>query len=368
MLVKINNLIGRLKVPNLKLPQPLTLSGVLFFGAIAVAVIGAYIYNRENPLVTTVSFLPLIVIVLIARKVTRRSEVSSWLMLLAIAWGAVGSIVLTVALNEYTSTAFYDGDPTFDQMTILNAPLTEEFSKGLFLVVLMLIVPHLIRNPLIGGVLGGLVGAGFAYTENLLYLNAGAEQGMLWQLFLLRCVLSWFLHAIATMFIGFFIGHVVNKHYGFFWSVFLINVGFVGGMAIHGLWNGLADLFDDEIVWLTTFYVPFWLPLLAIFGVSVWAVRKRSNQIIDLIYGNFVEHDFIPQYVVNRLSDPTQRAELADRVGVSTVDHYESMLFIIDFYDRKAIKNYDKPRTYKNAMLNRGKAVERFATVQNSLA
>lgn len=56
------------------------------------------------------------------------------------------------------------------------APLTEEFAKGAFVVLLLWLRRNEIGGVLDGLVYAGLVGIGFAFVENVLYL-AGAYLG-----------------------------------------------------------------------------------------------------------------------------------------------------------------------------------------------
>ena len=52
------------------------------------------------------------------------------------------------------------------------APLTEEAGKGLFVLLLLYIRRHTLDGVIDGLVYAGLVGVGFAFTENILYYAA----------------------------------------------------------------------------------------------------------------------------------------------------------------------------------------------------
>ena len=99
------------------------------------------------------------------------------------------------------------------------APVTEEASKGLFLLLLLWWRRDELDGLLDGIVYAGMVGIGFAFTENILYLAAaydgtdGAGPGGLTApraLFVVRCVFSPFAHPLFTTFTGIGVGLAVS--------------------------------------------------------------------------------------------------------------------------------------------------------------
>ena len=95
------------------------------------------------------------------------------------------------------------------------APVTEEVTKGAFLVLLLWWRRHELDGVLDGIVYAGMVGVGFAYTENILYLAAAYDgtDGLgpggttaLTSTFVVRCLISPFAHPFFTAFIGIGVG------------------------------------------------------------------------------------------------------------------------------------------------------------------
>ncbi|MDN5636047.1 MAG: PrsW family intramembrane metalloprotease, partial [Brevibacterium sp.] len=95
-------------------------------------------------------------------------------------------------------------------------------------------------GPLDGLVYGTLIGAGFAFTENVLYLGGAWEEAAaagLWQTFVLRCLFSPLLHTVFCTCAGVTIGFAARKWQ--WWAIILMWLpGLFVGMILHGIWNG----------------------------------------------------------------------------------------------------------------------------------
>ena len=98
------------------------------------------------------------------------------------------------------------------------APIVEEAVKGVFLVGLLVFRRREFDGIVDGIVYAGLVAAGFAFTENILYLGrAFAEDGPVGQaggvfaVLVLRGVLSPFAHPLFTAMTGIGAGHRLEQ-------------------------------------------------------------------------------------------------------------------------------------------------------------
>ncbi len=165
------------------------------------------------------------------------------------------------------------------------APVTEEASKGVFLLLLLWWRRAEIDGILDGIVYAGMVGIGFAFTENILYLAAAyngtdgtAPGGIagITGLFVVRCLLSPFAHPLFTTFTGIGIGIAVTTR-----SPALRWLAPIGGYCLaviaHGLWNG------STIFGLASFagvYVVLMLPaLIGLVWLGVWARRSERSML-----------------------------------------------------------------------------------------
>ncbi len=156
-------------------------------------------------------------------------------------WGA---FVATAAALVFQGIGLAGGASERDSLAVL-APVTEEATKGFFLLLLLWWRRHELDGVLDGIVYAGMVGIGFAFTENILYLAAAynGTDGLgpggteaLTGTFILRCLMSPFAHPFFTAFIGIGVGLAVTSR-----SAGLRFLAPLGGYALavltHSVWN-----------------------------------------------------------------------------------------------------------------------------------
>ncbi|MGL1654814.1 PrsW family glutamic-type intramembrane protease, partial [Vibrio parahaemolyticus] len=83
--------------------------------------------------------------------------------------------------------------------SVVQAPIVEEIAKGLGLLLLYAGARRYLDGPVDGIVYGALIGAGFAFTENIQYFAVSFIEGGTVQVvsvFFLRAVLSPFAHVM----------------------------------------------------------------------------------------------------------------------------------------------------------------------------
>ena len=156
------------------------------------------------------------------------------------------------------------------------APVTEEASKGLFLLLLLWWRRGELDGVLDGIVYAGMVGVGFAFTENILYLAAaynGTEgvgpggTGAITATFVVRCLFSPFAHPLFTTFTGIGVGIAVNARHGrarFVWPL----AGYGCAVLAHAAWNTATASGPGHF--LLTYVVLMAPALLAMGGLAVW--------------------------------------------------------------------------------------------------
>ncbi len=188
------------------------------------------------------------------------------------------------------------------------APVTEELAKGLFLVLLLWWRRHELDGILDGIVYAGMVGIGFAFVENILYLAAAynGTTGMgpggtteLTGVFVLRCLISPFAHPLFTTFIGIGVGIAVVARSGL--TRFLAPlVGYLLAVAAHGLWNAstLYGLQGFAGVYLAVM-APAFLGLVAL---AVWA-RRSERQMLTASLLDAARRGLVPETDIGWLVD-----------------------------------------------------------------
>jgi hypothetical protein len=179
------------------------------------------------------------------------------------------------------------------------APVVEEASKGLFLVLLLWWRRAEIDGILDGIVYAGLVGVGFAFTENILYLAAayngadGMGPGGLEAVsgtFVVRCIFSPFAHPLFTAFTGIGVGLAVGSRRR---SVRVLAPlgGYVLAVLAHGLWNGSTVFgFGSFAVVYLVIMAPAFVGLVAL----AWWARETEAHVLRVALTDAAERGLLP--------------------------------------------------------------------------
>lgn len=244
------------------------------------------------------------------------------LLVLSFFWGALVATGVAILLQ------------TLDQLlnnssevwsAVVMAPITEEAGKGIFVLLLLWSRRHVIDGMIDGLVYAGLVGVGFAFTENILYF-AGAYTGgpdfgpggiaSATGLFILRGVFSPFAHPLFTSAIGIGVGIMVSTRSPVLRVVAPV-VGYVVAVLLHAAWNGSAFLYDGEFFLLTYLFamVPGFFVLV---GLAIW-FRVREGRILaraltDLAHQGYLLPEEVP-WLVRLPARRTARKNAALRGG-----------------------------------------------------
>ena len=204
------------------------------------------------------------------------------LLLMAFGWGAF--VATAIALVLQLLDQFVLETPSSWSGAIV-APITEEAAKGLFIVLLVWSRRRVVDGVLDGIVYAGLVGVGFAFTENILYLGAAytgddVSQGGLGSataLFVVRGIFSPFAHPVFTVFIGLGIGiAVTSRKKG--WRFLAPVLGYVAAVLAHASWNASA-FFGGGRGFVFTYLFAMVPVFLFLTGFAVWA-RQREGRML----------------------------------------------------------------------------------------
>ena len=205
-------------------------------------------------------------------------SVLSWIA--AFMWGTGGALIIAGIGNGVTDAAVQStslGGETTDVMTsVVSGPLIEETAKGIGALMLILAARRALRHPAQGAVLGGLVGLGFAWGEDIGYYVSALEDGTggLGHAFLIRGVLGGFGHAIYTGVFAYFLAWALLRARNAFVEILAVCGGFVGAVLLHAQANGVGFLAPEDSWNLT--YGAIELPVTAMaIALLVWGVRRR---------------------------------------------------------------------------------------------
>lgn len=208
-----------------------------------------------------------------------KPSVLAWLA--AFGWGTGGALIFAGFGNGFVDFAVEEsglGDSAVDFATsVLTGPVVEETGKGLGVLALILAARKVLERPAQGGVLGALVGMGFAWGEDVGYYVSALEDGMsgLWESFLVRAILGAYAHAIFTGVFGYALAWAVLRANSAMRAVLIGALGFVGALALHAQANGLGFVAPEDSWNLT--YGAIEIPVFVVSAaLLVWGLRRRQ--------------------------------------------------------------------------------------------
>ncbi len=207
-----------------------------------------------------------------------KPTVLSWLA--AFGWGTGGALIFAGFGNGFIDSAVEASnlsDEAVDFVTsVVTGPLVEETGKGIGVLALILAARKVLDRPAQGGVLGALVGLGFAWGEDVGYYVSALEDGMggLWESFLARALLGAYAHAIFTGVFGYALAWAVLRTKNVIVGVLAAAGGFVGALALHAQANGVGFLAPEDS-WNVT-YGAIEIPVLVVsVALLVWGLRRH---------------------------------------------------------------------------------------------
>lgn len=208
-----------------------------------------------------------------------KPTVLSWLA--AFGWGIGGALIFAGYGNTVIDSAVAASnlsDDAVDVVTsVVTGPLVEETGKGIGVLVLILAARKLLTRPAQGGVIGALVGIGFAWGEDVGYYVSALEDGMsgLWESFLARALLGAYGHAIFTGVFGYALAWAVLRARNVLVGLLAAAGGFVGALALHAQANGVGFLAPEDSWNLT--YGAIEIPVLVVsVALLVWGLRRHQ--------------------------------------------------------------------------------------------
>jgi RsiW-degrading membrane proteinase PrsW (M82 family) len=240
-----------------------------------------------------------------------RFEAEPWsYLLLAFLWGALAATLPSLIFNTAASLVVASSiDPTSAEAItpVLVAPVVEETFKGLFLLVMLFFRRKHLNGLADGITYAGICAAGFAFTENILYL-AGAYTTLggegLALTFVVRGLMSPFCHPMFTAMIGIGVGMAASTRSTAV-KVVAPFTGWCAAVLLHGLWN--LSAVSGPVGFLFGYGIGF-LVLVSFIAFIVWA-RNREGRIIGQFLQPYVPTGWLAPGEVAMLASMRQRRE-----------------------------------------------------------
>ena len=165
-----------------------------------------------------------------------------------------------------SSTGSKSGTELFSR--VVSAPIVEESTKALGVLIIFLIWRRLFNGPVDGIVYACVVAGGFAFAENILYFIRSADSVELVFTFIMRGIVSPFAHVTFTACTGLAIGVSARMRSSVAW-VWMTPLGLAAAIVLHAFWNGVvwSGGFGQGIIIYFLIEVPLFV---AWVGVVIW--------------------------------------------------------------------------------------------------
>ncbi len=274
-----------------------TIFGVVFLSLIVILMMVFLVGLIPAVFASFVAFIPAMFYLLPLIWLDRYDPEPIWLLALAFAWGALVAVIVSFIIN----TAVGIGVGSIDQNlgmfagAVISAPVVEEASKGLGLILLLIFFRREFDDILDGIVYAGVIALGFATVENVLYygreIGASGVPGLV-VIFVLRGILSPFAHVTFTAMTGIGCG-IARESHNKFVKILLPVIGYGCAVLLHAFWNGVAVIggFGGFILSYLFLQIPFFL----IFVGFSFYIMHRQNKILREMLALDVARGLIPQ-------------------------------------------------------------------------
>jgi RsiW-degrading membrane proteinase PrsW (M82 family) len=252
------------------------------------------------------AFVPVVPIIALYLWLDRYEPEPARYVLFALCWGAFIATLAAIFINTGAASLLGETRGGGSRSAVFVAPPVEEFAKGSVILLLALVRRKEFDGIIDGLVYAGMVGVGFAFTENILYYGrifnqlseeAGSDAGLrgAFVLFVIRGLISPFAHPLFTSFTAIGIG-VAVRHRSTAVRFLAPVVGYLAAVLAHGLWNGGASWAGGG--GFIGVYLFLMVPVFVGMVVFALVMRSREGQMIASRLYDYVRFGWmVPQDV-----------------------------------------------------------------------
>lgn len=275
----------------------ITLFAIVFLALIVCVIMFFSVGPVAAVIAAVIAFVPAMIYILPLIWLDRYDPEPLWLLALAFSWGALVAVVVSFIINSLAGGIAAGVNPELGEIVgaVISAPIVEEGSKGVGLLILLIFFRKYFDDILDGIVFAGVIALGFATVENVLYygraLGGGGIPGVM-ILFFVRGILSPFAHVTFTSMTGIGCGIARESHNSFV-KIIVPVVGYIGAVSLHALWNGMAVFggFEKFLLGYLIIEIPFFL----IFTGFAFYIMYRQNKILKEMLAIDIATGLIPE-------------------------------------------------------------------------
>ena len=295
------------------IPRSNRLSAIKIIGAIVAAMFAALLgllilllIGAETGIVELVigmlcATLPVPIYVMLLLWIDRYESEPLWMLATSFFWGAIIAVFISLIFNtgiQIFAAVASNSEEVGDAVgAVISAPIVEESAKALILVILFFWKNDEFDGIVDGIVYAGMVGLGFAMTENILYYGRAMQKGpdFLKAVWIIRGMAAPFSHPLFTSMTGIGLGWA-RQSQNTFTKIMAPFLGFGLAVLMHAAWNGSAVFFGGGGFFVTYFMVMG--PALVITLMVTHFQLKREGRLVqqflypDYQKGFFDQHEF----------------------------------------------------------------------------
>ncbi len=271
----------------------IVVAGCLICGIVLLSIIGYHIGPVALGIGFAAAALPVPVLIACFMWLDRYEPEPTGYLAFCFLWGAFVAALAAYGGNTAMASLFKQSGLPRDLVAVLVAPLIEESMKALGPVLLLVYTIRKRRrtfNGLVDAIVFfGISAAGFAMSENILYLGgygyaagvddagvAGGVRGII-AVFIGRIPLSGFAHPLFTSMTALGVGVAIRATDRRV-RVLAPIAGLLGAMLLHGSWNLMPTLTTDTGHWQILLYGYFSVMMPIFFGVLWLSMWLRSAE------------------------------------------------------------------------------------------
>ena len=254
-----------------------------------------------------VSAVPLLVVVPVYLWVDRLEAEPVRYLVFAFLWGALCAAVGALILNtgfHLLLVAAHTANP--DAVSaVVSAPVVEETLKGAAILLIAWRRRREFDGVIDGIVYAGMAGAGFAFSENILYLGRAFDEAGsagLTEVFFVRCLMGPFAHPLFTAATGIGIGLAVAVARSAGARFVYGAAGLLVAMTLHAIWNLSASLGAYMQV-----YVAFQMPVFGVFLVMLVVLRQHEQGLVRRYLSQYADAGWLTRAEVGMIASMSQR-------------------------------------------------------------
>jgi RsiW-degrading membrane proteinase PrsW (M82 family) len=263
----------------------------LLLGLIVLLLIGAETGLVELMIGMVCAMLPVPIYITLLLWLDRYEAEPLWMLATAFFWGALIAVFIAIVFNTgielMAAAATNSRDIGENVGAVIAAPIVEESAKALILVILFLWKKDEFDGIVDGIVYAGMVGLGFAMTENILYYGRAVRGGpdVLTVVFILRGMAAPFSHPLFTSMTGIGLGWSRQSENKFI-KIAMPFLGFLLAILMHATWNGSAA-FGGGIGFFAAYFLVMGPAFIVTLMVVFFSLRREGRIVREFLYPDF---------------------------------------------------------------------------------